>query len=82
MLDIRNMIYKTQANVKEYKITNLLQGPRKKVKSVGAHVLKLTPKCLKFAFYCIFTLQFFQICAGPGPHGPHGYEGPAELVLH
>ena len=43
MLDIRNMIYKTQANVKEYKITNLLQGPRKKVKSVGAQVLKLTP---------------------------------------
>ena len=52
------------------------QSPRKKEKSVGAQVLKLTPKYLKFAFYCIFTLQFFKTCGGPGPHGPHGYEGP------
>ena len=52
------------------------QGPRKIEKSVGAQVLKLTPKYLKFAFYCIFTLQFFKTCGGPGPHGPHGYEGP------
>ena len=31
--------------------------PRKVPKSMGAEALKLTPKCLKFDFYCIFNLQ-------------------------
>ena len=42
--------------------------------------LELTPKYLKFAFYCIFTLQFFKTCGDPGPHGPHGYEGPGHSI--
>ena len=33
------------------------QGPDKHQKSVGTKALKLTLKCLKFDFYCIFNFQ-------------------------
>ena len=43
------------------------QGPRKHPKSVGSEALKLTPKYLKFAFYCIFSLQFSKAVGSTDP---------------
>ena len=47
-----------------------IQGPRNKQKSLGSQILKLTPKYLKFAFYCIFSIQFLKLVGSWDPTDP------------
>ena len=54
------------------KIEHILhnQGPSEQQQFVRSQVLKLTPKYLKFAFYCILSLQFSKAVGSADPTDP------------
>ena len=51
---------------------NVSEGPNPKI---------YAPKIQIFTFYCIFSLQFFKVSEGPGPHGPHTHEA-LDFYIH
>ena len=79
---MRFILNKTLWLTQEFTKNRYTQRPREHQKSVVAEALKLAPKCLKFAFYCIFNLQFSKAVGQlpPLPPLPQNSRGRASAL--